>query len=160
QRAHCALRRTRARSRARRARLWLGQRTCAGAKRGKRMSSVQTWVNNFAAREHGSIPWLAALRQRAIDRFAAEGWPTTKQEDWRHTSLAVLEPLEFGPAGTASPLELVKALRHGEAGHWLVFVDGKYAPALSEVGSLPAGARVQAWSETLADTPDDLQEIF
>src|SRR3546814_10562418 len=75
-------------------------------KRGCGMSTVQTWVADFAARGQGltgaNIPWLAAMRKRAIERFASEGWPTTKQENWRHTSLATLEQQSFLPAGQAS----------------------------------------------------------
>ncbi|MGB6104710.1 MAG: Fe-S cluster assembly protein SufD [Pusillimonas sp.] len=128
------------------------------------MSTVQTWVADFTAREQGltgaNIPWLAGMRKRAIERFADEGWPTTKQENWRHTSLATLEQQSFQPAGQASAAELVKQVRAGESGHWLVFVDGRFVPELSEIGELPAGAQVLALSAALADAPDTVQEIY
>src|SRR5690554_653582 len=101
-------------------------------KRGGRMSTVQTWVTGFTAHARSSagakLPWLAATRQRAIERFAAEGWPTSRQEAWRHTSLAVLEQQSFLDAGKPSVAQFAQQLRGDEPGHWLVFVDGRHAP--------------------------------
>ncbi|AEC19785.1 hypothetical protein PT7_1245 [Pusillimonas sp. T7-7] len=128
------------------------------------MSTVQTWVADFAARGQGltgaNIPWLAAMRKRAIERFASEGWPTTKQENWRHTSLATLEQQSFLPAGQASVADLVNQVRANESGHWLVFTDGRFDPALSDIGDLPGGAQILALSAALADSPDTVQDLF
>ncbi len=128
------------------------------------MSTAQTWEADFSAREQGlagaGLPWLAAMRKRAIARFADEGWPTTKQESWRHTSLAALEQQTFLPAVKAAPAELAQAIRQGEAGHWLVFVDGQYAAELSDIGSLPAGAQLGPLSQALVDAPDQVQDAF
>lgn len=128
------------------------------------MTTAQTWVADFAVREQGlagaNVPWLAAMRKRAIERFASEGWPTTKQEAWRHTSLAALEQQSFLPSGNPSAAALAKSIRQGEAGHWLVFVDGRYAAELSDVGALPAGAEVLALSQALTDSPDQVQDAF
>ena len=128
------------------------------------MSAVQTWVADFTAREQGlagrNVPWLAAMRKRAIERFADEGWPTTSQEAWRHTSLAALERQVFSPASSATAGEFVAQLRAKEEGHWLVFVDGVYTPELSDVGTLPVGADIRPMSQVLADTPDQAEEIF
>src|SRR3546814_13745760 len=95
------------------------------------MSTVQTWVTGFTDHARSSagahLPWLSAMRQRAIERFATEGWPTTRQEAWRHTSLAVLEQQSFLDAGKASAAQLAQQWRGDEAGHWLVFVAGRNA---------------------------------
>ncbi|HUG58063.1 MAG TPA: Fe-S cluster assembly protein SufD [Candidimonas sp.] len=128
------------------------------------MSTAQTWVADFTAREQGlagaNVPWLAAMRKRAIERFADEGWPSTKQESWRHTSLAVLEQQSFLPAAKVSAAALAQEVRQGEPGHWLVFVDGQYAAELSDIGSLPAGAEVRPLSQALVDAPDHVQDGF
>ncbi|MDS1141662.1 Fe-S cluster assembly protein SufD [Pusillimonas sp. SM2304] len=128
------------------------------------MSTVQTWVADFAAREQGltgaGIPWLAAMRKRAIERFADEGWPTTKHESWRHTSLASLEQQQFLPAAQSSVADLASRIKAGEAGHWLVFVDGRFAPDLSDIGVLPPGAQVLPLSGALADSPESVQGLF
>ncbi|NYT61155.1 Fe-S cluster assembly protein SufD [Alcaligenaceae bacterium] len=128
------------------------------------MSTAQTWVAEFSAREQGlagaNVPWLAAMRKRAIERFADEGWPTTKQESWRHTSLAMLEQQSFLPAADASAAALAQEVRQGEPGHWLVFTDGKFNADLSDIGALPAGAKVRALSQALVDSPDQVEDGF
>lgn len=133
------------------------------------MTSLAAWATDFKSRASGlpgaNVSWLAARRQRAIDRFAAEGWPTTKQEDWHHTSLAVLAQQEFVAAPgqevvAASPAALAQHVRQGESGHWLVFVDGVYAPELSDVGALPAGVRVTSVGALLCSNPEMLEPYF
>lgn len=129
------------------------------------MSSVQSWVADFSARHQqlpgATLPWLAAMRQRAIDRFVAEGWPTPKQEDWRHTSLALLEQASFNTQAESHDVtDQVHALRAGENGHWLVFVDGRYMPALGQLGTLPAGVRLGTLADALAHEADLVQQAF
>lgn len=130
------------------------------------MSTVQSWVSDFSTREQAiagaGTPWLAAMRKRAIQRFADEGWPTTRQEAWRHTSLAALDQQQFadGNAVPGTVAEQVSQLRNDEAGHWLVFVDGRYVPELSDTGSVPRGATITTLAKAFADTPDHVQELF
>ncbi|HWS76527.1 MAG TPA: Fe-S cluster assembly protein SufD [Quisquiliibacterium sp.] len=107
-----------------------------------------------------ALPWLAALRGRAIERFAEAGWPNNRLENWRHTSLAGLEQQQFAAAGPVRPEVLVAQLRAGEAGHWLVFVDGAHAPALSDVGALPAGALIEPLSGLLARDPAEVEALY
>lgn len=126
------------------------------------MSALESFTTGFKA-SAGSlagagVPWLVALRQRAIDRFAQEGWPLTRQESWHHTSLALLDQQSFTQRGEVrTPTEVVRSLRGDEAGHWVVFVDGRYSPGLSDVGSLPSGVRISALSEALSTNPDEIQ---
>ncbi|MBL8443011.1 MAG: Fe-S cluster assembly protein SufD [Zoogloeaceae bacterium] len=125
------------------------------------MSAVASWAADFKARAPAlpgaNLPWLAALRKRAIDRFGAEGWPTRRKENWHHTSLAFMEEQVFSATGThADPAAIVARLRAGETtpGHWLVFVAGHHAPALSAIGALPAGARLISLADALAQADD------
>ncbi|MBB5214327.1 Fe-S cluster assembly protein SufD [Parapusillimonas granuli] len=128
------------------------------------MSSVDTWVADFATRERSlagaGVPWLAAVRKRALDRFAAEGWPTARQEDWHHTSLALLEQQSFAAAAPGPVQEAVARARRPEDGHCMVFVDGRYAPELSDIQALPAGAELRSLSQALADAPEQVEELF
>ena len=112
--------------------------------------SLPDWVNSFAAQAAqapgAGLPWLSAVRQRALDRFAQEGWPTTRIEAWHHTSLALLEQQSFAPQKSASAAELVASVRQQEDGYFLVFVDGHYDAALSHLNELPAGVRLSSLS--------------
>lgn len=115
---------------------------------------LQAWAEVFSRRAGNlpgaGVPWLADVRRQALDRFMSEGWPTPRIEAWRHTSLAPLAAATFDDDGVQSVAEQVAVLKAAEPGHWLVFVDGAFEPALSEVGALPDGATVlplsQAWS--------------
>src|SRR5690606_8439155 len=178
---HRALGRTRARARTRAARLCVdrgrggGRRRLADGRgrtgwRSGAMSDIDTWLATFrtqaASLSGAGLPWLGAIRQRAIERFADEGWPTNRIERYRHTSLAFLAQQRFAVAqgtsqATAPARAVIAQLRaDGEAGHWLVFVDGAFAPALSEVGALPAGAQVGSLSDALARWPERVEAAF
>jgi Fe-S cluster assembly protein SufD len=117
-------------------------------------AGLQAWADAFAQRSGelpgAQVPWLADTRRRALDRFMSEGWPTTKIEAWRHTSLSPLAAAVFADGGAQPVAEQVAALKAGEPGHWLVFVDGAFEAGLSDIGALPDGATVlplsQAWS--------------
>ena len=121
---------------------------------------LQAWADTFGRRAGGlpgaQVPWLADVRRQALDRFMSEGWPTPRIEAWRHTSLAPLAAATFDDGDAHSVAAQITALKGTESGHWLVFVDGAFDAALSDVGALPAGATVlplsQAWdghAETL-----------
>ena len=59
--------------------------------------------------------WLVALRRSAWDQFNKAGLPTTRNEDWRFTSVAPITQATFGRAlglakRTIAP-ELIDGLR-------------------------------------------------
>lgn len=156
------------------------------------MSTVDFWLGRhreIAADLPGARqPWLARLRGEAIRRFADEGWPTTRHENWRHTSLAFMEQQALAVRATAQPERILAALRErhraaaassappAQAGsgagreppaaaqapdeHWLVFIDGRFAPALSTIGALPAGVVAGSLAEALERTPAAIEAVF
>jgi Fe-S cluster assembly protein SufD len=86
--------------------------------------------------------WLQALRREAFDKYSALGFPTTKLEDWRFTNPAPILEHEYNtvdalPTFDASQVRasLLPALGDVQ----LVFVDGVFAPALSNTAGLPKG---------------------
>jgi Fe-S cluster assembly protein SufD len=96
---------------------------------------------------------IGRMRGEALSRFLANGFPTTKHEEWRFTSVEKIatrtftlagpgEPDKARPTGGGSPLHISPFQLREVFGAELVFVDGWYAPALSTVGSLPQGAQV------------------
>lgn len=131
------------------------------------MSSVEIWVDHYKAQSAGlvgaGIPWLDALRERAIDRFSTIGWPTNRQDGWRHTSLALLQQQSFEtPAkdhDTGAIKNMMAQLRQDQSGHWMVFVDGQFMPDLSDIGTLPEGAHVMPVSQALQSRGDQVQDL-
>ncbi|HEU0231533.1 MAG TPA: Fe-S cluster assembly protein SufD [Burkholderiaceae bacterium] len=128
------------------------------------MSAAEPWSADFQARADGlfgaAVPWLAGTRRRAMDRFVAEGWPTTKQEKWHHTTLAALGQTSFTAAVGTCTRSRIEQLRHGDAGHWLVFVDGRHAPELSDIGTLPEGVELGPLSREAAERPERLESCL
>src|SRR3546814_13457067 len=94
--------------------------------RGGRMNALHPWITDFGARaaqrRGAALPWLATRRKHAFERFADEGWPTTRQENWRHTTLAALGQESFEPASGSCSRTRIDSLRYGTTGTWLVFV--------------------------------------
>lgn len=116
-----------------------------------------------SARLPGShAPWLARLRTDALDAFALQGFPTRRNEEWKYTSVAAFEQRAFIPvmenagAANAAAATLKIAMGNGD-GPLLVFHNGRYAPALSSPGPLPAGAHLASLAEALDSMPEALQ---
>lgn len=98
--------------------------------------------------------WLGAERRRAIARFAERGLPTTRDEEWKYTSLAPLGemPLDLGADGPGElPAEeaIAPFLVGPVSARRLVFVDGRFAAKLSTAGASPEGGYVGSLAEAL-----------
>lgn len=121
--------------------------------------AVERYLGDFAAlapRLPGAaLPWLHLARSRALERFAAEGFPTTRNEAWKYTNVAAIEKQTFQPAllAPAAGVDDIRGWQLEEQVHRLVFVNGRYAPGLSRVRALPARALVTNLAEVLARYP-------
>ena len=105
--------------------------------------------------------WLVALRRLAWARFNEIGFPTTRNEDWRFTSVAPITQATFSPApafvdGTI-PAELIAGLRLPGTTE-LVFVNGRLIPALSEVNGV--GFSVTSLTQALVRKDPDLPKTL
>jgi len=104
-------------------------------------------------RQPGSVE---RLRRAALDRFLAVGFPTRRDEAWRHTGLApIIETAwELAPAGPAT----VDPRRWALPGaHVAVLVDGRFTPELSQLDGLPAGVTVASLADALERSPDTVE---
>ncbi|MGZ8391331.1 MAG: Fe-S cluster assembly protein SufD [Gemmatimonadales bacterium] len=97
--------------------------------------------------------WLEPVRQAAIDRFAAVGFPTARDEEWRFTPIAPIAQGTWRQGSGSTHGVTREQLAPFIFGHpeWttLVFVDGGYSNALSSTGELPAGVRAGSLAEAL-----------
>ena len=104
--------------------------------------------------------WVRDLRRRAIRRFGELGLPTARRgnEEWKYTDVGPVARAGFQPLVDSEPVAIPARdlIRHtlGE-GAWsrLVFVDGAYAPDLSDTASLPAGVTLLSLSDALDQSP-------
>ncbi len=128
-------------------------------------SVARSFVEAFEAVERDLAPrspaWLRTARRAALARFAAQGLPTTRDEEWRYTSLAPLEETPLAPVLAGAPVALPEAalgphLVGGADWPRLVFVNGRYAPGLSRADRLPEGLRAGSLMDALAGNGEGL----
>lgn len=93
--------------------------------------------------------WLASLRNKAIRRFDELGFPTTRDEEWKYTNVAPIVRAAFRPGAPPrlSELDVVRFFLPEACGSRLVFVNGYFAPELSNTSALPAGVSVGNFAE-------------
>ncbi|HJU66265.1 MAG TPA: SufD family Fe-S cluster assembly protein, partial [Gemmatimonadaceae bacterium] len=121
---------------------------------------IQTYLREFEtfATNGGADPrWLRPVRQAAIGRFGALGYPTPKNEDWHFTSVAPIAEREFRlirPSAAVTAADLVPFTFGQSDWHTLVFVNGRFNPALSSLEKLPGGVRVVELPRALRDEQD------
>jgi Fe-S cluster assembly protein SufD len=105
-----------------------------------------------------SPSWLGETRRKARDRFAEVGLPTTRDEEWKYTSLAPLAAIPFdldAAAGVDRVSEegIAPFLMGDPSWGRLVFVNGRYSSKLSAVPFLPGGVQIGGLAEAaLTDT--------
>jgi Fe-S cluster assembly protein SufD len=98
------------------------------------------------------LPWMKKLRGQALERFAARGFPSRRDEDWKNTDVAAL-----GARGFASCLPLVPPVGGAypsiPEAHRLVFVDGGFVSAAEVRHDLPEGVVLTTLKQALQDDP-------
>ena len=126
--------------------------------RGGGRSSVVTeaFLQDFEAQSGTATAeapeWLESIRRAAMDRFAATGFPTSRDEEWRFTPVGPIAQNPWRPAfgSAAVSREQLDPFVFGHP-EWttLVFVNGVFSEALSLIGVLAPGLRVGSLSEAL-----------
>jgi Fe-S cluster assembly protein SufD len=96
----------------------------------------------------------AERRAAALARFESLGFPTTRDEAWRHTDVSALAGRPRAPAAPAvAPAVLPSSCALPETAARLVFINGFFAPSLSDAGRLPSGLEVRPFSSMTAAQP-------
>jgi Fe-S cluster assembly protein SufD len=91
---------------------------------------------------------LAPLRQAAFDRVLRRGLPTTRDEEWRFTNIGPIASLQAERAASPSVTRAAVApFRFEGTSATLVVINGRFAPALSDLDALPAGVSVRSLAD-------------
>ena len=126
-------------------------------------AETQEWyAGRFARFEEGlngaSQTPLHALRRLGFAAFAAKGFPTTAEEEWRFTNVAPIASTKFHPvfgcdeSGVTAPdLRPWSLARPG--GIVLVFVNGHFSSGLSSMPPPPRGVSAGSLAAALARDP-------
>ena len=118
------------------------------------MDYATAFDHSSRVRSANEPEWLARARAGAFEAFVSRGFPTTRDEEWRFTSVAPIAGIAFvlGSAEARGSDVFADGHRLGNvACAELVFVNGRYAAALSNVRDLPAGVRVEGLASALAN---------
>jgi len=105
---------------------------------------------------------LHDLRRAAMAKFREIGFPTTKNEEWRFTSVAPLTKVQFQPASDARGGLTAKeidqhTIKDLEAA-LIVFINGVYAPEFSPASGLPQGVKAGSLAEFMRSEPELLSQ--
>lgn len=116
---------------------------------------------SFAAAAGSRDPsWLRSLRAEAAARFAEQGLPSTKLEEWRYTNVAPLAKVRFELPGSA-PAPVTRGVVEEISSpvfacSAFVFVDGRFRPELSSPRAVSGSLRVESLAELRASAPGRL----
>src|SRR5687767_506776 len=119
----------------------------------ERLDAVLAEQSRFMQGRGRTAPaWLRDLRERAASRFAAVGFPTVRQEEWRFTNVAPIADTSFRLAEKAptNAAELTARVSVAEAAR-VVILNGHFAPELSSTDKLPQGVIVRSLAQAIAD---------
>ncbi|MGH8671269.1 MAG: Fe-S cluster assembly protein SufD [Burkholderiales bacterium] len=124
---------------------------------------LTAYVADFArvAKRLPGPAWLRDTRSAALERFNTLGFPTTRHEDWKYTSVAALEKrawkLADGDAEAVAP-RMIEGLVFPELDcHLLVFINGSFQPDYSRINALPSGAVVSGLAGALECNADSIR---
>lgn len=120
-------------------------------------TEASSWVETFDHPATTSRPaWIHTLRERAIEDFGRLGFPTQKSEEYRYTNVEAIAKGSLKPRNVQGALDALPIERLGDE-CTVVFVDGRFNPALSELERLPRGVRVGSLSDLLEGEPERLE---
>lgn len=98
--------------------------------------------------------WFGEIRRKAISRFADLGFPTTRHEEWKYTSVAPITKIHFNPCGYELNGLTVEKVQRAAYGEWdcnqLVFVNGYYSAELSSYRPLPGAVHLGSLAVALS----------
>jgi Fe-S cluster assembly protein SufD len=107
----------------------------------------------------GGAGWLERIRASALERANALSLPTTRDEEWRFTDITPLTRLKFQSAGGGSrPMaDALEPYVVPEAQARLTFVDGVFAPELSQPAAAESGITVSTLAALLKSAPASVE---
>ncbi|MSO34844.1 MAG: Fe-S cluster assembly protein SufD [Acidobacteria bacterium] len=102
--------------------------------------------------------WVKERRESAAKQFAAVGFPTTRDEDWRFTNVKPIAEANWPLArGGFKQAEALVASVNVPGAVRLVIVNGEFAAGLSDLSALPKGLRIASLRDRARDATDGIE---
>lgn len=116
----------------------------------------------FARGRGAAAPaWLRELRERDASRFAALGFPTVRDEEWRFTNVAPIADTPFRLAETTptNAASLAQRVALPSTAARIVLLNGQFAPELSSLDRLPPGVVAGSLAVAIARNRPELAHV-
>jgi Fe-S cluster assembly protein SufD len=114
------------------------------------LANFAQFERNLNGRRHS---WLDPIRRDALTRFGELGFPTTRDEEWRFTSVAPIAKVRFKPADPKPDFLTISEVSRFTICEakctQLVFLNGFYSENLSTVRFLPKGVCINSLASAL-----------
>jgi Fe-S cluster assembly protein SufD len=109
-------------------------------------------LDRFAKGRGEAAPaWLKTLRAGARETFAAAGFPTTRQEEWRFTNVSPIANTPFKLAeGTPTNAAAIVSRVTVPGSIRLVLLNGRFVPELSDLTAVPVGLKIGSLAAAIA----------
>jgi Fe-S cluster assembly protein SufD len=115
----------------------------------------------FTSAHADKAAWLKDLRRDAFAHFTAQGFPGERDEDWKYTSLRPLEKRGFVSTPSIpeniQPAALEPVVLREQPAYKLIFINGRYAPTLSDAVDGISGLHITELSKSLQQDVRGLQ---
>lgn len=125
---------------------------------------IQTSIEHYLA-EHARVAqrlpggsYAQQTRASELTRFAEAGFPTSREEDWKYTSLQPVEKRRFeisDQPDQVSMADIQAFIPTDLDAYRIVFVDGHFMASLSALKGLPQGVTICPLSEQLQANDDE-----
>lgn len=112
------------------------------------------------------VNWLQQQRSAGLARFAQVGFPTSRDEDWRYTTVKPITAEMFhGQTTSAADMSAQSiASEHleiaGLKSHRIVFVDGLFAKELSTHSESGKEVMVESMAQVLEERPELIEQAL
>ncbi|MBA2303591.1 MAG: Fe-S cluster assembly protein SufD [Acidobacteria bacterium] len=122
---------------------------------------LQPWIATVEGRAQGAPRWLQDVRDKAAARFAALGFPTVRDEEWRFTNVAPIASTDFRPSAEAVvSAEQMAALPYGNLPLRIAMVNGRFSAGVSRLQNLPRGVRAGSLAAAFTEHADVVPRYY
>ncbi len=121
-------------------------------------AEFQTFQKNGATKSPSRVN---DVRKAALTVFEEQGFPTTKDEDWKYTNVAPIakQPFTYSAGNQSVSAELVKSLLVNDLEQYvIVFVNGHFSKEHSQLNGLQTGVVIKNLIDAYSTHDDVIQQ--
>src|SRR5690349_2838707 len=108
------------------------------------MTSVETYLEKFNRLGTGDFP---VLQKEAMEHFSRLGFPTTRNEEWKYTSIAPLLSTDFSwelPGSAITKNEIIARFPFLKEASFIVLDNGRLNSSASQLQALQREVEIKS----------------